>query len=244
VTYPAEHIATIDSSNAEAMRRIAAGMVGPQWIIAGEQTAGRGRSGRRWVSMPGNFYGSLILPLEVPRERASELSLLAGVAVVDALTATFGVVDGLRLKWPNDVLVGTAKLAGILIESTTTGDGRLVAVVGIGINLANPPDDIGRSVFGLTVSRQKVEPSLLVAPLSHSIERYLRLWSGAAGFAPIRDAWLTRAGALGEAMSVNTAAGPVAGHYAGLDTDGALLMQGASGAVSRITFGDVSVAGE
>jgi BirA family transcriptional regulator, biotin operon repressor / biotin---[acetyl-CoA-carboxylase] ligase len=245
MTYPAEHLETIDSTNTEAMRRIVGGMHGPLWIVAREQTAGRGRSGRAWVSKPGNFYGSLILPLDVPRERAAQLSLIVGIAVFDALTtAAGGPIEGLRLKWPNDVLVGRGKLAGILVESTTTSDGRLLAVVGIGINLAAPPTDIGRAVAALTLIAQKSEPALLVAPLSHSLEQNLRLWSAGTGFEAIRRAWVARAGALGEPITFNTGAGIAAGAYVGLDDDGALLMRRADGRTDRITFGDVMIGGE
>jgi BirA family transcriptional regulator, biotin operon repressor / biotin---[acetyl-CoA-carboxylase] ligase len=247
---PVVHLDHVDSTNTEAMRRIAIGVTEPLWIRADQQTAGKGRAGRRWVSETGNFYGSLVLPLDVPRQAVSQLSLVVGVAVVDALVSVAGAIPGLRLKWPNDLLVGTGKLAGILPESTTTRDGRLVVVLGIGINLLNPPANVGRPVAGLTsglTSGQTsghIDPAAMIAPLSHWLSHWISIWSGGENFRAVREAWLARAGDLGEAINVNTGAGPVGGTYCGLDDDGALLMQLPNSVVRRVTFGDVMLAGE
>jgi BirA family transcriptional regulator, biotin operon repressor / biotin---[acetyl-CoA-carboxylase] ligase len=265
MTFPVEHLDQIDSTNTEAMRRIAKGETGPLWLIARTQTAGRGRSGRSWTSEAGNFYGSLILPLDCSREAAAQMSLIVGVAVVDALTEVVGrPIPGLRLKWPNDVLLGTAKLAGILTESTLEANsGRLIVVPGIGINLTNPPRSLGRATAALAcdvlaskasgddvLSRPghllppDLTPAALVAPLSHWLQHWLRLWSAGETFAVVKDAWQTRAGRLGEAITVNTGSGPAAGTYQGLDGDGALLMRLEDGTERRVTFGDVMLARE
>jgi BirA family transcriptional regulator, biotin operon repressor / biotin---[acetyl-CoA-carboxylase] ligase len=242
MTYPLEQIATIDSTNSEAMRRIQAGVRGPLWLLAREQTAGKGRAGRGWSSEPGNFYGSLILPLACSPTVAHHLSLLTGIAVVDALDqVTGGPTAGLRLKWPNDVMVGPAKLAGILLESTQdTRTGDLLAVIGIGINVASPPKSLGRPVVGLPTP--DLAPVALIRPLSQALERWLGVWQSGKNFAAILEAWLARAGPLGEAISVNTGAGPVSGQFAGLDGDGALLLRVPFGDTQRFTFGDVTLA--
>jgi BirA family transcriptional regulator, biotin operon repressor / biotin---[acetyl-CoA-carboxylase] ligase len=244
--YPVEHLDRVDSTNTEAMRRIAQGEHGPLWVLAREQTSGKGRAGRSWTSEPGNFYGSLILPLDCPRSVASQLSLIVGVAVVDALNdVAGGPIPGLRLKWPNDVLVGTAKLAGILPEATTArGTGQLLAVLGIGINLTNPPAQLGRPVASLNVHTRSLAPTALVAPISHWLQHGLRLWNRGENFSAVKDAWQDRAGRHDEAITVNTGQGPVAGTYQGLDDDGALLMRLTDGSARRVTFGDVMLAGE
>lgn len=243
-TIPILSLDVVDSTNTEAMRRIAAGERGPLWICAARQTGGKGRDGRRWVSEVGNFYGSLLLPLTVPRTVVSQLSLIAGVAVIDALVEVAGKrPPGLRLKWPNDVLIGGGKLAGILPESTVAG-ADLVAVIGIGINLVPPPVDVGRSVAALTDAGLRLEPATLVAPLGHWLMHWIGLWSAGNNFRAVKEAWLDRAGTPGEAISVNTGAGLVGGTYHGLDDDGALLMRQADGQLRRVTFGDVMVAAE
>lgn len=246
MTFPVEHLDQIDSTNTEAMRRIAKGETGPLWLVADRQTAGKGRSGRSWTSEPGNFYGSLILPLECPRDVAAQVSLIVGIAVVDALAEVAGgPVDGLRLKWPNDVLIGTAKLAGILTESTVAPQsGRLIVVPGIGINLANPPRLLGRATASLNANGKSIPPAALVAPLSHWLQHWLRLWSHGETFEVVKDAWQTRAGRPGEAITVNIESGLVAGTYQGLDGAGALLMRVEDGTERRVTFGDVMLARE
>jgi BirA family transcriptional regulator, biotin operon repressor / biotin---[acetyl-CoA-carboxylase] ligase len=137
----------VGSTNTEAFKRAEAGERGPLWIVARRQTQGRGRSGRSWGSEPGNLYASLLQAMACPPSAVPQISLLAGVAVIDAMRAAAGGVriPGLRLKWPNDVLIVQAKCAGILPECVSGADGKSVtAVVGIGINLAWHPADIGK----------------------------------------------------------------------------------------------------
>jgi BirA family transcriptional regulator, biotin operon repressor / biotin---[acetyl-CoA-carboxylase] ligase len=251
MTIPIDHLATIDSTNVEAMRRIVAGERGPRWIVADEQTAGRGRSGRDWTSKPGNFYGSLILALPGRPAVAHHLSLLMAVAVFDGLTEVAGArgLPGLRLKWPNDVLIGGAKLCGLLPESTTNPDGPgLLVVLGIGINLVPPPVDLGRPVAALADHGISLTPDEMAAPLGTWMLHWLGLWRAGEGFDVIRQAWLERAGLRGETITVNAGsglhigAGPVSGTFDGLDRDGALLLRLETGQVQRFTYGDVTLA--
>ena len=140
----------IDSTNAEALRLASTGEGedGSLWIWAGSQNAGRGRAGRNWISPRGNLHASLLLRPGVPLTTASQLSLLAGIAAHDAIAALAATVRAsprLQLKWPNDVLADGAKLGGILLESASSPSQTTPAVViGIGINLAHAPDDLGR----------------------------------------------------------------------------------------------------
>lgn len=171
-SYRLLHLASTDSTNAEAMRSALAGERGPLWVLADSQTTGRGRSGRAWVSSPGNLFASLLIETVGPVARAGQLSLVAGVAAIDAirdmgsmggppggpLGGPLAPGAGLRLKWPNDVLLGLAKAGGILVESSTRGaqEGR-VAVIGIGLNLASAPPGLEPgatylAAHGLTLS--------------------------------------------------------------------------------------------
>lgn len=252
---PVETLASIDSTNLEAMRRIAAGERGPLWILADEQTAGRGRSGRSWSSTHGNFYGSLILPVACRPAVAHHLSLLMGVAVHDALVevAAGKQLAGLRLKWPNDVQIGGAKLCGLLPESTQASSGApgsgLMVVFGIGINFVPPAAPIGRPVASLAEHGVSVPASGMAAALSAWMLHWLGLWRAGEGFDLIRSAWLGRAGPRGEAMSVNVGsssqmdgrAEAISGVFEGLDADGALLLRLPSGEIRRFTYGDVTL---
>ena len=194
----------IDSTNAEAMRLAAAGEPGPLWIWAGSQSLGRGRSGRSWTSVPGNLYASLLTRLACRSDTIYQLALLAGVAVVDAIRAASAEqghpVPTLRLKWPNDVLIGTAKIAGILAESTpVSGDSRLAVVVGIGLNLTGQPEGLGRHVTCLAAHGIPVPAPTALRLIDEAMQTWLRRWDCGRGFADVRAAWLERAGPPGAA---------------------------------------------
>lgn len=232
----------IDSTNSEAMRRITSGETGPLWIRAEAQTRGRGRSGRSWTSEPGNLYATLLFAPGCARSEAHQLSLLTGVAVYDAIAAMGGgAIAGLRLKWPNDVLIGTGKVAGILAESTTGAGGELLAIVGVGINLAHAPDASSRSTTCLSDHRMSAVPATALDQLDKAMQHWLGTWRHGHGFAAIRGAWLERAGSIGEMLAIHAAEGRVEGRFAGLDADGSLLLTDPAGRERRFQFGDVSV---
>lgn len=234
-----QHHETLDSTNAEAMRRVLAGERGPMWIVARRQTGGRGRSGRSWQSLEGNLHASLLVVLPVTAARAAELSLVTGVAAVDALRAATGVA-GLRLKWPNDILVGRAKTGGILVESSVAPEG-LAVVIGIGINVARHPSGLDRAATHLAAHGSAAGLEDIFTSLAESIAKWLVTWDKGAGFGAVRAAWLDRAGPIGEPLAVNTGEGSFEGVFRGLSSDGALLIAASDGVERRITFGDVTL---
>lgn len=235
---------TIDSTNAELMRRAAAGEAGPLWLRADRQTGGKGRSGRSWTSPPGNLYASLLTRLDVPPMRASELSLVAGVAlhtVIAQLLPHEAATGRLYLKWPNDLMLDAGKLAGILIEtSITANQPGITAVMGIGVNVASHPPDIGRPATHLALHGADLQPSELLLRIAAVLGLALRDWRE-LGFAPVRTEWLSRAHRQGVEISVNTHEGPMRGLFAGLAEDGALMVKSEDGTAHRITFGDVTI---
>jgi BirA family biotin operon repressor/biotin-[acetyl-CoA-carboxylase] ligase len=228
------------STNTEAFQRAAAGEPGPLWIMARRQTQGRGRSGRHWASEPGNLYASLLQRLACPQAVVHQLSLLAGVAVVESIIAAAGStrLAGLRLKWPNDVLIGGAKCAGILPESHS----EVVVVIGIGINLASHPPGRGRAATDLAAHGAVVTPEAMLAILAPAVQRWLAVWDCGRGFAAVRAAWLKHGGALGESLTVDTGRERIAGTFLDLDAGGALVMRDAQGLERKLTFGDVTLA--
>jgi BirA family biotin operon repressor/biotin-[acetyl-CoA-carboxylase] ligase len=238
------HVECVDSTNAEAMRRAEAGEPGGLWIIADTQTAGRGRSGRRWFSEPGNLTASLLIRLATPAPKAYQLSLVAGVAVTDAISATMSLAPEacVRLKWPNDILIGAAKAGGILVESSM-GAAGLVAVIGIGINLVSHPEGLGRAATHLGAHGPAPEPDALLSEIAIAMDRWLERWGEGRDFASVREAWLARAHPIGERLSINTGAEAVEGLFGGIDQEGALLMRDGSGRERRFSFGDVTLAG-
>ncbi len=150
----------------------------------------------------------------------------------------------LQLKWPNDVLAGGAKLGGVLLESTSgPADTAPAVVIGIGINLARAPTDLGRAATSLANLGISATPAHAIAALVWSMADWLRQWDGGRRFAQIREAWLTRAQPQGAAMSVRQGARLITGRFLGIDEAGALLLQTDAGEKTRITAGDVTFGG-
>lgn len=222
---------TLDSTNEEARRRAEAGDFGPTWLVARTQFAGRGRRGRSWVNTPGAFLGTYLGHTHLPPAQLAQLSLAAGVAVVEALAACDR--PGARLKWPNDVFLNGGKVGGILLESSAARAGGLWFALGIGVNLAALPEGVSQAV----ASAEGVAPDVFWKALSQSLSR-----GGAAlaagQFANVRAGWLAHAMGLGQTVTATLGTDTLRGEFLDLDADGALLMQTAQGIV-RITAGDV-----
>ena len=227
------------STNDEARVRAEAGAPEGTVVWALTQRAGRGRRGRSWASPPGNLYLSVILRPACAARHAAQLSFVAALAVVDLVD---GALPGqARCKWPNDILVDGAKVAGILLESALGSGGRVDWVVlGIGVNLASHPDIEGpvpsASLAALGVPSPA--PADAVPTLLAALARRRRAWE-AEGFAAVRDAWLARAHGLGTAVTVVNGDRRLAGTFDGLDSEGALVLARAGRAPLTIAAGDV-----
>ncbi len=241
---PLIHLTETGSTNAEAMARALSGAALPFWLMADRQTAGKGRAGRTWVSTGGNLQISLALALNCAPATAAQLSLVAGVAVIEALCRIAPErAGGLKLKWPNDILLEHAKLGGILIETASRGAGcGLIAIVGVGVNVASAPAIEGRAVSALSTTGHHTSVSTLVAALRESMDSALVLWEEGAGFRSVRARWLMAALPVGTPLRVHVGPELAEGAFAGLDEDGALLIDDLGGCRRRFTFGDVTLA--
>ncbi len=224
------------------MRRAASGACGPLWITARLQTHGRGRSGRAWASAGQSLAATLMFAPGCPVTALAELSLVAGVAAHDAIAAALpgSARAQVRLKWPNDVLIGRAKVSGILVESSIVG-GAAIAVIGTGINIGAVPSVEGRETSALAAHGSTADFAEMSARLANALSVWIGTWDAGRGFPAVRDAWFARAGALGEPMSVNAGGELVAGRFAGIDDGGALLLDVGSGQPRKFTFGDVAL---
>ncbi len=230
------HRDTVGSTNAEALALARGGERGPLWITARTQTAGRGRRGRAWVSDPGNLYASLLLSEPAPPERAAELSLVAALAVHDAVgSRTPGVARRLTLKWPNDVLIDGNKFAGILIE----GEGSAV-VIGVGVNCAHHPSGTAFPATDLATAGVRALPETVFVALSAAMIQRVTQWDRGAGFASIRTDWLARAGGLGKTIRIAVGENDIEGRFEGIDERGYLILRTSDGATRTNTAGDVS----
>jgi BirA family biotin operon repressor/biotin-[acetyl-CoA-carboxylase] ligase len=235
---PVVHFREIGSTNAEALAR--ANGEAPVWISADRQTEGRGRRGRPWRSEPGNLYASLLLVDAGPSARLPELCFVAGLSLYDAVRAVTGL-DPLRigLKWPNDVLVDGAKLAGILLEGTVRRDGRSATAIGFGVNCAHHPQDTPYPATHLAAAGFPTAPTVLLSSLDRAFFGRLAQWRRGAGFADICDAWIRRAPGLGQKVTVRTGERETEGVFESLDLSGALILRRPDGTRERISAGDV-----
>lgn len=234
-----QSFAELDSTNEEAKRQAVSGAPAGTLIWARTQAAGRGRRGRAWVSVPGNFYLSLLLRPERPAGAAAQLGFAAALAVGEALVPLLPRLVDLAYKWPNDVLVAGRKISGILLESQAAGEGRVDwLVVGIGINLVSFPEDSEYPATSLAaVGAAPVAIEALLEAVARAFHFWYERWL-AEGFAPLRTAWLARARGLGQSVRVRLPQGESEGCFAGLDEEGALLLDTGT-ARRRITAGDV-----
>jgi BirA family biotin operon repressor/biotin-[acetyl-CoA-carboxylase] ligase len=228
------------STNSDAMRFACAGEPLPLWVVAETQTAGRGRAGRSWISEAGNLHASFAFQTDAHPRDAGQLSLVAGVALFDAIAAAAPELkEPLRLKWPNDVLIGSAKVAGILVETAPAPrEPGFVAVMGFGVNVTAAPSGDSIEATSLADANARTDREALLEALAGSLDERLGEWNHGQGFAAIRTAWLDRAGPLGEAITVNSEAGRLGGRYRGLAENGALIAE-IGGDLREISYGDV-----
>jgi BirA family biotin operon repressor/biotin-[acetyl-CoA-carboxylase] ligase len=224
------HYKTLGSTNDEAKALARAGAPEGTLVWADEQTAGRGRRGRVWLSPPGNLYLSLVLRPDGAPPRAAQLSFVAAVGLGDALTALVGPAVRLRYKWPNDLLADDRKLAGILLESENASSDRVdFVVVGIGVNIVVAPDNVEYPATSLAAEGiAGVTPPLVLGAFARHFDTWARRWR-TDGFAPVRAAWLARASGLGDKVRVRLERTTFCGRFLDLDADGALVLEGSEG---------------
>lgn len=209
------------------------------WLVADRQVAGRGRQGRTWFDGSGNFMGSTVVHLG-PRDPApATLALVAGLAAYEAVVPYLADPSALQLKWPNDLLFGGAKLAGILLERE--GD---AIIVGMGINLARAPDLPDRRTIALAALGPAPERNAFAANLAAAFDRELERWR-TYGIEPLVRRWESVAHPQGTALTVHPPGeGALEGAFAGLAPDGSLMLRLADGATRAIHAGDVMLATE
>jgi len=220
----------------------------PTWFVTADQTAGRGRRHRSWIAPRGNLACSVLEALDISPAIAATLGFAAGLALETVLRkasqealARAGGSENLQfsLKWPNDVLAGQKKLAGILLEAEATPDGRLVVVVGIGTNVIGAPEGTPTPATSLKALGVDIGAEELFATLSDSWAEFRSLWDGGQGFGEIRRLWLERAAGLGEAVAVRTAGSIVAGTFETIDDAGNMIIRTSSGDRIAVSAGDV-----
>jgi BirA family transcriptional regulator, biotin operon repressor / biotin---[acetyl-CoA-carboxylase] ligase len=227
----------IASTNDEAKRLARMGEGEGTLVWARAQSAGHGRQGRVWVSPPGNLYLSLILRPEVPLAAAAQLGFAGALAVGEACRE-LAPGAAISFKWPNDVLLAGRKMSGLLLESEAQRGSDLAwLVLGIGVNLATYPVAADYPATALAATGVEITPGVLLGALARRFLAWYEQWR-ATGFAALRDAWLAQAQGMGREIRVRLPQESFTGIFAGLDADGALLLDGGAGR-RRVAAGEV-----
>ncbi len=230
-----------DAPSTQDIVRAAAGTLGPEGFIAvaDQQTAGRGRRGRTWVSQPGQcLMFSLLLRPDTPIEALAPLTLVAGIAVAEALPVPA------RLRWPNDVVIGGAKLAGILAELETPADRDPYVILGIGINVNVPaadlPDTDRLPATSLLVETGATTDRLaLLHAVVDRLQAAYREFE-ALGFRALFDRYAALDELAGVELEIETPTGPIAGTGRGVDGSGRLVVRLADGEDRAFEAGEVT----
>ncbi|WP_375409787.1 biotin--[acetyl-CoA-carboxylase] ligase [uncultured Methylobacterium sp.] len=229
---------SLGSTNTEALERARCGEVGPLWVLARSQGAGRGRRGNAWTSPPGSLAASLLVAVDdVDPGKLATLGFVAGVALVDALEQRCGA--GFTLKWPNDVLLGGVKLAGILLEAETLRTGRRIVVIGFGVNVAASPEGLPYAATCLRQGGYALSAEDVFAALSDTIVDALGLWRRGDGFPDVRARWIARAAGIDAPVTVRLGDERVQGIFETIDEAGRLVVASDDGTRRTVTAGEV-----
>jgi BirA family biotin operon repressor/biotin-[acetyl-CoA-carboxylase] ligase len=243
---------TIGSTSTEALARAGGGDPGRLWVVAREQTAGHGRRGRPWQTAAGNLAASLLIVQHERRPDAATLGFVAGLALEKAIRLTspsvlvrLGLDAGsngtgrLALKWPNDVLLDGAKVAGILLEAVTVSERQHSLVVGIGVNVRHAPQGVPYPATSLFEQGSDVHAEELFASLAEAWVDQEALWNDGRGFSTIRSLWLERAVGLGAPIAVRSGEDVYRGTFETIDDHGRLIVRASDGSSRAITAGEV-----
>ena len=223
-------LGTVDSTNAEALRLAHAGAPANTLVWADEQTHGRGRRGKSWASPPGNLYCSTLLYPDQPPAKIGQMAFVAALALADGIAEVAPQVD-VAIKWPNDLLVGGRKIAGILLEGNVSGEPRRRSlVVGMGVNVATHPE-ISGGLPATSLAKEGAEVSTpeVLSAAAAGLARWIGVWE-AQGFDPVRTEWIGRAVGIGGEIEIHTGDDTVSGTFSTIDDLGALIVSTKTGA--------------
>ncbi len=236
---------TVDSTNNQARRMAEEGAAHGTLVVADCQTAGKGRRGRAWISPPGTgIWMSMVLRPAFPPERASMLTLVAGMAVVKGVRRATGLEP--MIKWPNDAVIGGRKICGILTELSTEDDRIRYVVSGIGINVNTEefPEELSDRATSLKQELGRpVKRSLVIAAVAEAFEEYYGLFEESCDMSRLKPSYEEFLANKNQEVCVLDPKGAYRGEALGIDDGGSLLVRRGDGSISQVISGEVSVRG-
>lgn len=231
---------TVDSAVLEAKRLASNGADEGTLVWAKEQTAAYGRFGRPWVSPPGNLSCALVLRLDEPVAVAVQVNYVAAISLATAIAGLVSPMVELRYRWPNDILLYDAKVAGILLDAPgrSEADHHEWMVLGVSVNVENHPENLNVPATSMRIDGySEATPAALLENFSRYFLSWLNRWAD-DGFAPIRKAWVQRANGIGQPLILELETETLTGKFAGVDEEGALVMELPDGRSRRISVAE------
>lgn len=231
----------VGSTNAVALEAARAGDPGHLWVTAARQTAGRGRRGRTWLSERGNLFATLLVVDPASDQHVVDLPLVVALGVRNGLAGLPGLdPDLVRIKWPNDILIGGSKAVGILLESERGADGRRAVAIGCGVNVESGAAGTPYAVTSLRSGGYNGSLEQVFDHLAAGVEAALDLWDAGRQFEAVRASWLRHSVGRGEACRVNLPDGSaVEGVFVDLDAGGRLVLNLGQGERRHFSAGDL-----
>jgi BirA family biotin operon repressor/biotin-[acetyl-CoA-carboxylase] ligase len=234
---------TVDSTNTEALRLVKKGVRGNFVVLARQQTGGRGRSSKEWISADGNLYATILLESKLAISVCPQLSFLIANAIYDSIEFFASRQHKslkIELKWPNDILINGKKIAGILLESINI-QGKNNIVIGIGVNIAQTPailQDQASSLYDEGIKFSNSEEFLNV--LVNNFDLLYKEWCASQNFTKIRENWMKHAYSLGQVVSIDNGVQRVSGIFKDIAMDGAIRLQLTSGEIQAFVSGSLT----
>lgn len=229
------------STNTECLDAAISGEPGGLWILARRQTDARGSRGRQWTSYDGNLFASLLLNPAAPTPKLGQLTFVAALAVYEALAEQIeakNISAKLELKWPNDILLESSKVSGILLESHEISGERIV-IVGIGLNCFNYPRETSYPATSLLEYGINITARDMLNKIAPMMDHWLEIWERGNGFQRIREAWMNRAKGVGSPITVVLQDKEFNGIFENIDDAGQLVLGNNDGSKELISVADI-----
>ena len=231
---------SVESTNIVAMQKALDGDKGNLWVVASSQTKGKGRRGRVWQTATGNLAASIFVEIPEGTRNPEILSFVAAIAVANSVKQLLGdAALDIALKWPNDVMLNKAKLAGILLESQILPNGKRVIVIGMGLNVASAPRGLSYNTIALGQFDPEITASIAFQTLSDNWVSVFNQWDYGQGRSLILQQWQDMAYGIGKPVTIERVNDSISGVFHTIDGEGRLILEKTNGQKEIISAGDV-----